>query len=52
MGKTKKYTFIKSDISKKFYESYKSVTNYQKNSNRKDKIKSNVHFGNTFTVNE
>ena len=24
--------------------------NYQKNSNIKDKIKSNVHFNNTFTI--
>ena len=68
MRKTKKYTFIKSDISllvplyiilsnmkifyKDFYKSYKSLTNYQKNSNMKDKIKTNVHFDNTFTVNE
>ena len=28
------------------------VINYQKNSNIKDKIKTNVHFDNTFTVNE
>ena len=34
------------------YKSYKSLTNYQKNSNIKDKIKTNAHFDNTFTVNE
>ena len=67
MGKTKKYTFIKSNISllfatlsslrtwklsTKFYDSYKLLINYQKNSNIKDKIKTNMHFDNTFTVNE
>ena len=35
----------------KFYASYKSPINYQKNSIIKDKIKTNVHFDNTFTVN-
>ena len=35
-------------FSTKFYESYKLLTNYQKNSNIKDKIKTNVHFDNTF----
>ena len=35
-------------LSTKFYESCKSLINYQKNSNIKDKIKTNVHFGNTF----
>ena len=28
----------------KFYESYRSLINYQINSNIKDKIKTNVHF--------
>ena len=35
-----------------FYASYKSSINYQKNSIVKDKIKTNVHFDNTFTVTE
>ena len=35
-------------LSTKFYESSKSLINYQKNSNIKDKIKTNVHFDNTF----
>ena len=67
MGKTKKYTFRKSNISllfatlsslrkwklsTKLYDSYKSLINYQKNSNIKGKIKTNMHFDNTFTVNE
>ena len=39
-------------LSTKFYASYKSSINYQKNSIIKDKIKTNVHFDNTFTVNE
>ena len=39
-------------LSTKFYGSYKSLINYRKNSNIKDKIKTNVHFDNTFKVNE
>ena len=39
-------------LSTKFYESYKLLINDQKNCNIKDKIKTNVHFGNTFKVNE
>ena len=39
-------------LSKKFYESYSSSINYQKNSTTKDKIKTNDHFDNTFKVNE
>ena len=39
-------------LSTKFYDSYKSLINFQKHSNIKDKIKTNVHFDNTFTVNE
>ena len=39
-------------LSTKFYASYKSSISYQKNSIIKDKIKTNVHFDNTFTVNE
>ena len=35
----------------KVYSSYKSLINYQNNSNIKDKIKTNVHFHNTFKVN-
>ena len=35
-------------LSTKFYESCKSLINYQNNSNIKDKIKTNVHFDNTF----
>ena len=38
--------------STKLYESYKSLINYQKDSNIKDKIKTNVCFDNTFTVND
>ena len=53
MCKTKKYTsFITWKLSTKFYESYKSLINYQNNSNIKDKIKTNAHFNNTFTANE
>ena len=47
-------------MSTKLYESYKSLINYKKNikytiistiiSNIKDKIKTNVHFENTFKV--
>ena len=36
----------------KVLESHKLLINHQKNSNIKDKIKTNVHFDNTFTVNE
>ena len=38
--------------STKFYENYKSLLNYQKNSNIKDKIKPNMHFDNTFKLSE
>ena len=39
-------------LSTKFYATYKSSINYQKNSIIKDKIKTNEHFDSTFTVNE
>ena len=66
MGKTKKCYFYKkqyfvalyetlsslntSKLFTKFYESYNSLMNYQKSSNIKDKIKSNVHYD-TMTIN-
>ena len=39
-------------LSARFYKIYKSLTNYQNNSNIKDKVKTNLHFDNTFTVNK
>ena len=45
MGKIKRNTFIKSNISL-------LKLNWQKSYNINDKIKSNVHFENTFKVNE
>ena len=36
-------------LSTKFYASYKSSINYQKNSIIKDKIKTNVHFENVYS---
>ena len=49
MGKTKKY--IHENCLRSFI-SYKSLINIQKNPNVKDKIKTDVHFDNTFKVNE
>ena len=39
-------------MSTKFYKRYKSLINYQNNSNIKGKIKTNVQFENTFKANE
>ena len=36
----------------KVYGSYNLLMNYQKNSKIKDKIKTNVHFDNTFKLNK
>ena len=41
-----------SKLSTKFFESYKSLINYQKHLNIKDKIRNKVHFDNTFIINE
>ena len=39
-------------LSTKFFESYKSLINYQKNFNIKDKIRTKVHFDTAFIINE
>ena len=67
MGKTKKYTLLKTifryslcnfvklknmKIVYKVLCKLQVINNYQKNSIIKDKIKTNEHFDNTFTLNE
>ena len=37
-------------LSTKLHGFFKSLINYQKNCNEKDKIKCHMHFGNTFTA--
>ena len=52
MGKTNKSSLRTWKLSTKFYASYNSSINYQRNSVIKGKIKTNEHFDNTFTLNE